>query len=117
MRTLMSVQLYIIAVIREHVLMVWVHTPVTVTQATQGVTVKLTLMLLMEPQCSGRGTCTDGDNLFTCDCNEGFTGLMCQTNIDDCVGVNCSGHGQCIDGMNNFTCLCQSGFTGVLYAV
>ena len=70
--------------------------------------------LLMEPECSGRGICTDGDNSFTCNCSKGFTGLMCQINIDDCIGVNCSGHGQCMDGVNNFTCLCQSGFTGVL---
>ena len=64
--------------------------------------------------CSGRGPCIDGVATYTCHCNEGFTGLMCQTNIDDCVGVNCSGNGQCVDGVNNFTCLCQSGFTGVL---
>ena len=44
-RTLMSVQLSkLLAVVEGHVLMVWVHTPVTVTQAIQGETVKLTLV-------------------------------------------------------------------------
>ena len=59
----------------------------------------------------------DNINSFTCNCSEGFTGQVCETNIDDCVRVNCSGHGQCMDGVNNFTCLCQSDFTGDLCSI
>ena len=59
--------------------------------------------------CSGHGTCIDGD---TCDCNPGYTGRDCETNIDDCAGVNCSGHGTCTDGVGTYTCECNPGYTG-----
>ena len=39
-------------------------------------------------------------------------GEPCQTNIDDCVGVDCSANGRCVDGVNTFTCDCVQGFTG-----
>ena len=34
----------------------------------------------------GNGVCVDGMNSFSCICDPGFTGELCQTNIDDCVG-------------------------------
>ena len=52
------------------------------------------------------GDCVDGVNLFHYTCDPGFTGELCQTNIDDCVGVTCSGNGVCVDGVNSFTCQC-----------
>ena len=45
-------------------------------------------------------------------CISGFTGAMCDENIDDCQGRNCSGNGHCIDGINTFMCDCNPGFTG-----
>ena len=64
--------------------------------------------------CSGNGWCIDGVNTFTCSCVQGFTGELCQTNTDDCVGVNCSGNGECFDGVNSFTCECTTGYSGPL---
>ena len=54
----------------------------------------------------------DGVNSFNCSCDPGFTGELCQTNIDDCVGGRCSGNGECLDGVNTFTCECSPGYTG-----
>ena len=66
--------------------------------------------------CSGNRVyfSVDGMGTFHCVCDPGFTGELCQTNIDDCVGVDCSGNGRCVDGVNNFTCECTLGFRGPL---
>ena len=39
-----------------------------------------------------------------CDCRPGFTGELCETNINDCIDVNRSGNGVCFDGISNFKC-------------
>ena len=62
--------------------------------------------------CSGNGQCVDGVDSFNCSCDPGFTGELCQTNINECVGVDCSGNGECLDGVNSFTCECNPGYTG-----
>ena len=63
-------------------------------------------------QCDPNGECVDGDDTFTCECNAGFTGADCTTDINDCEGVDC-GNGACRDtGVNAFTCECNAGFTG-----
>ena len=30
--------------------------------------------------------------MYSCVCLTGFTGLNCEENIDDCVGVDCNGN-------------------------
>ena len=67
--------------------------------------------------CSGNGQCVDGVDSFNCKCDPGFTGELCQTNIDECVGVKCSGNGECLDGVNSFTCECSPGYTGPLCGI
>ena len=63
-------------------------------------------------QCDLNGECVDEFNTFNCECNAGFTGSDCMTDINDCEGVNC-GNGACRDtGVNAFTCECNPGFTG-----
>ena len=64
--------------------------------------------------CNGNGQCIDGTNSFICRCNTGYTGTLCDVNINDCTGVSCSGNGRCIDGINSFVCRCNSGYTGTL---
>jgi hypothetical protein len=62
--------------------------------------------------CSGHGTCVDGRNAFTCRCSAGWTGTLCQININDCSGKTCSNRGSCVDGVNAYSCSCTAGFTG-----
>ncbi len=48
-------------------------------------------------------------NDFRCQCDPGFTGDRCDTNI--CEGVDCN-NGVCINETNDFYCECNPGFTG-----
>ena len=47
-------------------------------------------------------------------CDPGFTGPDCQTNINDCLSNPCTPHGECLDGIATFICNCDQGFTGEL---
>jgi hypothetical protein len=42
----------------------------------------------------------------------GYTGELCEIDIDECKFVPCQNNAQCIDGLNNFTCVCPSGWEG-----
>ncbi len=64
--------------------------------------------------CQNGGTCTPDGEQFTCDCAAGFTGDLCETNIDDCDPNPCQNGGTCIDGVNGFQCDCPEGYTGQL---
>ena len=50
----------------------------------------------------------------TMDCDQGYTGQLCETDINECEGVDCSGNGECLDGVGSFSCVCSSGYTGEL---
>jgi hypothetical protein len=62
------------------------------------------------------GSCIDGVNTFTCECNVGYTGAVCDVNIDECATTPCSNGAQCNDGIASFTCTCLPGFSGALCA-
>ena len=47
-----------------------------------------------------------------CVCQPGWSGEMCDVNIDDCEKNPCSNGGQCIDEVDDYTCVCEAGFTG-----
>ena len=53
----------------------------------------------------------EANGVCACNCNAGFSGDACETNIDDCAGVSC-GHGTCVDGVNAYTCACEVGWVG-----
>ena len=64
--------------------------------------------------------CIDDVNSYRCECKiDGFTGELCETNIDDCHGINdaCSGNGHCVDAIASFSCDCFTGYTGELCEV
>ncbi|XP_058806153.1 protein crumbs isoform X2 [Phymastichus coffea] len=69
-------------------------------------------------KCENNGNCLDQHQTPQCSCPLGFTGLYCETNIDDCApdtdgNVPCKNEGKCHDGVNSFTCDCAgTGYTG-----
>jgi Notch-like protein len=64
--------------------------------------------------CRNGGTCTQvGGGGYTCTCVAGYSGVLCQTNIDECASTPCQNGATCIDTSNGYTCSCVAGFSGV----
>ena len=58
--------------------------------------------------------CVDGIDAFTCNCDAGYDGTLCDNDIDECAPKPCV-HGQCVDAINAFTCDCSAtGYFGEL---
>jgi len=72
-----------------------------------------------EPQfdspCYNGGSCKSmGSNSslastlnYTCMCPPGFTGPLCEINIDDCLDHQCQNGAMCVDGVNSYRCICR----------
>ena len=52
------------------------------------------------------------DDGLMCQCNEGYEGILCENNIDDCASNPCQNGGQCMDLVNDFQCSCPGNFSG-----
>ena len=50
---------------------------------------------------------------YTCYCIDGYTGVQCQTNWDECWSSPCLNGGTCHDGVAAFNCTCPAGYTGM----
>jgi slit 2 len=50
--------------------------------------------------------------LFSCQCQPGYAGARCETNIDDCENHLCQNNATCVDGVESYTCVCLAGFAG-----
>jgi hypothetical protein len=61
----------------------------------------------------GASACVDGNNTFICTCNAGYSGVLCQTNIDECGSGPCANGGSCTDLIDAFACGCQPGYSGL----
>ena len=59
--------------------------------------------------CDNGGTCVVVDPFsFMCVCLAGYTGPVCEVNIDECLTADCPPGTTCQDGVNSFQCLQQS---------
>lgn len=59
------------------------------------------------------GVCLDDLNTtYSCFCIDGYTGIQCQTNWDECWSSPCRNGGICIDGVASYNCSCPSGYVG-----
>ena len=44
---------------------------------------------------------------YMCACIVGYTGIYCETDINDCENVACPLNQTCVDAVNGFTCYCD----------
>ena len=67
------------------------------------------------------GKCINYFGGFTCECDKGYEGLYCDTNIDDCADSPCHNGGTCIDTVGSFFCSCTEGeswpYSGLILTV
>jgi hypothetical protein len=75
--------------------------------------------------CQNGATCVDGVNRFTCICASGYSGILCEVDINeclDCVDGVCAPrceNGSCSDSNNDvsialgsYMCTCVAGYEG-----
>ncbi|KAH8419353.1 hypothetical protein KR222_006509, partial [Zaprionus bogoriensis] len=48
---------------------------------------------------------------YSCYCIDGYTGIQCQTNWDECWSGPCQNGGTCVDGVAYYNCTCPEGFS------
>lgn len=49
---------------------------------------------------------------FNCECVHGFTGQLCEVNVNECASGPCMNGGTCIDLVGEHQCVCPIGYTG-----
>jgi hypothetical protein len=72
-------------------------------------------------QISSCGSCskichptqTQSCSFGQCLCYPGYSGNLCQTNINECASSPCRNGGTCQDLANGFSCICTSQFSGI----
>ena len=55
----------------------------------------------------------NGPGMSTCVCRSGYTGSLCDVEVDLCLSKPCQNNGSCTTLFNDFECECVTGFTGV----
>ncbi|XP_070563038.1 LOW QUALITY PROTEIN: sushi, von Willebrand factor type A, EGF and pentraxin domain-containing protein 1-like [Ptychodera flava] len=62
--------------------------------------------------CQNDGNCESLSTGYLCECQPGYTGAHCESDLDECESNPCLNNATCIDKVNSFICNCPPGFTG-----
>ena len=63
-------------------------------------------------RCKHGSKCISEGNATKCVCLPGYTGDLCQVDINDCGSNPCLNSGKCMDRVNSFQCICPHGYGG-----
>ncbi|XP_061133570.1 protein crumbs homolog 1-like [Syngnathus typhle] len=61
--------------------------------------------------CFNEGVCQDHFNEFNCSCNPGWSGELCEAEINECSSGPCF-YGTCKDLLADYQCDCEPGYIG-----
>ncbi len=50
-----------------------------------------------EHNCSMFATCVDGIDVYHCNCVAGYTGQLCETEVNECHSFPCADGSTCVD--------------------
>jgi len=62
--------------------------------------------------CQNDGVCTDLGAIYGCECQPGFAGVHCESDIDECAVLPCQNGAICMQGVGTFACVCAAGWSG-----
>ncbi|XP_023274808.1 versican core protein-like isoform X2 [Seriola lalandi dorsalis] len=64
--------------------------------------------------CQNGGSCYRRGAQNICVCAPGYTGQLCETDVDECQSNPCLNGATCLDKVNSFTCVCLPSYAGEL---
>ena len=53
--------------------------------------------------------CVDTYDSYFCHCLDGYTGNLCQYDVDECASAPCQNGATCTDRINGYHCSCYTG--------
>ncbi|XP_067085594.1 sushi, nidogen and EGF-like domain-containing protein 1 [Osmerus mordax] len=62
--------------------------------------------------CLNGARCLQAVANFTCMCERGYAGALCEIDLDECASQPCVNGGVCADQVDGYTCSCPARFTG-----
>ncbi|XP_072171895.1 uncharacterized protein [Diadema setosum] len=60
--------------------------------------------------CRNNGTCIETIDGYDCQCEVGFVGKNCNSNVNECKSQPCQNGATCIDAVNRYICVCVRGY-------